>query len=664
MQWIWVYLVPLASLHHSCAEQDFFLLQDSNQTMRIDPWGRDSLRIRILVNGTQIRDDLPGALTTAPTSSRQDVEISQKQVKNGNIQATVSDNGLITFTRLDDNKVILKESARKLPNSTSAGNPPVTSESFASSSSEMIFGFGEHQKVGVLNYKGQSFNMEECIEYGHSHGGEICLPFIMGATDASVQYGLFWNMPNYGDVAFMNDAVTWSAHEAIQIDYFVTTRSSSGNASTAAGDVLSNYVDAVGHSPMLPWYASGYWHSKNRYSSQNDLLAAAREFRARNIPIQVIVIDYLHWVHMGDWSFDPKAWPDVDGMMRDLYDLDIRVMVSVWPFTTNGSSSFDAMQSKNYVVDNGTTGQGIPWPDGTCRGFCYLYDPTQDAARQYVWSRIKSGYYDHGIKIFWLDAAEPENIGGTPSMAHFNTASFEQAGMMFPYYHSKMIHEGMMSEGEVDSLILTRSAWAGMQRWGAAVWSGDTHSDFDTLRRSIAAGLNIQLSGIAWWTTDIGGYGGGNPNDAQFRELVVRWFQYGAFCPLFRQHGARSTEIWLYGNDSYDAILDTMHLRESMRPYIMEQMALVNQTGTPVNRPLWFNYPNDPNTWNINTEFMFGPDYLVAPVFTYQATNWTVYLPSGESWKHFFTGTVHKGGVNVTVPTPLNQFPLFERVQQ
>lgn len=285
----------------------------------------------------------------------------------------------------------------------------------------------------------------------------------------------------------------------------------------------------------------------------------------------------------------------------------------------------------------------------------------KDTARQYVWSQLKQGYYDYGIKVFWLDAAEPENIGGTPSTATFSVGSIEEVGMIFPLYHSQTIYEGMMSEGEKDVVILTRSAWAGMQRWGAAVWSGDTHSDFGTLQRSIAAGLNIQLSGIAWWTTDIGGYGGGNPNDAEFRELIVRWFQYGATCPLFRQHGARNTEPWLLGNESFSAVKDAMNLREKLRPYIMEQMKLVHATGTPVNRPLWFNYANDSNTWHINDEFMLGPDYLVAPVYVYQAKNRTVYLPSGETWVHYFTGDKYNGGSNVTVLTPLNQFPLFMR---
>ena len=159
--------------------------------------------------------------------------------------------------------------------------------------------------------------------------------------------------------------------------------------------------------------------------------------------------------------------------------------------------------------------------------------------------------------------------------------------MMFPYWHTQSLFDGLRSEGQDDVIMLTRSAWAGMQRFGAALWSGDTQSTFASLKVSVQAGLSVQLSGIAWWTTDIGGYSGGNPADPTFRELIVRWFQYGATCPLFRQHGARNTEPWGYGNESYAAIVKVINWRKSMEPYVLQQMATVNATGMPINRPLW-----------------------------------------------------------------------------
>ena len=232
--------------------------------------------------------------------------------------------------------------------------------------------------------------------------------------------------------------------------------------------------------------------------------------------------------------------------------------------------------------------------------------------------------------------------------------------MMYPYHHTRTIHDGLLSEGETETILLTRSAWAGMQRWGAALWSGDTSSHWGSLKVSVQAGLNTQMSGIAWWTTDIGGYSGGDPSDPTFRELIVRWFQYGMTCPLFRQHGARATEIWGYGNVSEAIIADTIKLRTQFEPYLMHLMEVVSQTGQPVNRPLFWDFPGDPTTWSIKTQFMWGPDYLVAPVTAMGAREWPVYLPKGATYKHYFNQKVYQGGQNVTVDAPLNQFPLFK----
>ena len=179
---------------------------------------------------------------------------------------------------------------------------------------------------------------------------------------------------------------------------------------------------------------------------------------------------------------------------------------------------------------------------------------------------------------------------------------------------------------------------------------------------SIQAGLNIQLSGIAWWTTDIGGCQGGNPNNTVFNELIVRWFQFGATCPLFRQHGARDTEPWLLSNTSYNLVVDIIKLRTSMRQYVLDQMKAVNQTGLPVNRPLFFEFPCDDGTWDIVDQYMFGTDYMVAPIYTYQARNRSVYFPKASTWQHYFTKKIYDGGQTVTVEAPLEHFPLFKRM--
>jgi alpha-D-xyloside xylohydrolase len=229
----------------------------------------------------------------------------------------------------------------------------------------------------------------------------------------------------------------------------------------------------------------------------------------------------------------------------------------------------------------------------------------------------------------------------------------------------------MQAAGEKDIFFLCRSAWAGSQRFGAAVWSGDIQSTFAALRSQVRAGLNMALSGIPWWTTDIGGFHNGDPSTPYFRELIVRWFQYGTFCPLFRLHGHRqpnindfngsANEVWSFGEEAYEIIRELMLLRERLRPYLMEQMKCAHESGIPPMRPLFFDFHQDQNTWEIEDEFMLGPDLLVAPVLEEGAQSRQVYLPSGSTWTDAWTGDSLKGGQWLTVAAPLQRIPLFLR---
>lgn len=290
---------------------------------------------------------------------------------------------------------------------------------------------------------------------------------------------------------------------------------------------------------------------------------------------------------------------------------------------------------------------------------------------------MNKGYYQNGISVYWLDADEPEQFDGHPHMS-YSIGPQEMVGMIFPYYHQQTFYNGLISMNRSDPIVLSRSAWAGSQKWGAAVWSGDIDSTWASLNIQVRAGLNMGLSGIVWWTTDIGGYQNANISDPVWQELVIRWFQWGAFCPLFRLHGYRvpadpnsetcgfsggPNEVWDFGATAFESISIVMKIREQIRPYIMTQMELASFNGTPVMRPLWFDFPNDPNVANIEDQFMFGPDYMVAPVLVYQARSRSVYFPNGATWVHWFTGELYQGGtLNSNFAAPLDSFPLFIRV--
>jgi alpha-D-xyloside xylohydrolase len=305
----------------------------------------------------------------------------------------------------------------------------------------------------------------------------------------------------------------------------------------------------------------------------------------------------------------------------------------------------------------------------------HYYDSTNPEARQFIWEQVREHYYRHGIKVWWLDACEPEMFPMDPDNLRFHLGNGLAVANAYPMLHERGFYEGMRQAGETAILNLCRSAWAGSQRYGAAVWSGDINSTFEAFQAQVRAGLNIGLSGIPWWTTDIGGFYGGDPESPAFRELVIRWFQYSTFCPLFRLHGDRlvvsqepnmlntggPNEAWSFGEEAYVIIKDLLFLRERLRPYILEQMHLAQQKGLPPMRPLFFDFPGDEACASIDDQFLFGPDLLVAPVLTEGARQREVYLPGGTSWADAWSGQTFTGGQHIVAEAPLERIPLYLR---
>lgn len=335
----------------------------------------------------------------------------------------------------------------------------------------------------------------------------------------------------------------------------------------------------------------------------------------------------------------------------------------------------------------GDAGEGVSAPlrPGVRTQFQFLgqnaiFDATNPAARQFLWGLIKQNYYDKGIKIFWLDEAEPELTVYDHDIYRYHIGSSKQIGNLYPMRYSQTFYDGMTAAGQENIINLVRTAWAGSQRYGALVWSGDIHSSFKVLAIQVRAGLNMAIAGIPWWTTDIGGFHGGNPADPSFRELMVRWFQYGAFSPVFRLHGDRQpfvpptgtrgggvcgsgsdNEVWSYGDEAYAIFKEFMQIRERLKPYIRGLMQAAHEQGTPPMRPLFYDFPQDPDAWNVEDQYMFGPDLLVAPVLAEGERTRSVYLPSGAQWTHVYSGDTYTGGQAIVVDAPLEQLPLFVR---
>jgi alpha-D-xyloside xylohydrolase len=300
------------------------------------------------------------------------------------------------------------------------------------------------------------------------------------------------------------------------------------------------------------------------------------------------------------------------------------------------------------------------------------YDATHPEARRFLWEKLCDNYYRLGIRAFWLDACEPEINPPQHENLRYHLGGGAEVGGLYPLLHQQGVYEGLKSAGEPEILTLCRSAWAGSQRYGACVWSGDIASTFDVLRAQVPAGLNMALSGIPWWNTDIGGFHDGDPAAPGFRELIVRWFQYGVFCPLFRLHGCRKgqgqgrisggpNEVWSFGDEAGAIIREQLFLRERLKPYLLAQMRVASEAGLPPLRPLFLEFPEDRNAGEVADEFLLGKDVLVAPVVHEGARQRAVYLPEGAAWTDAWTGAAHRGGQTLQADAPLERIPVFLR---
>jgi alpha-D-xyloside xylohydrolase len=640
------------------------------QTLRVEPWGPDAFRVRCAAG--PVRDDIPGALSARPENERPDTTASTTGTRmvNGQITAELNtepnDHGqaMLRFTRTATGEELLAEHPIHFwwpgPRLFSpAGNGYYRLEqAFASYPDERLYGLGQHTH-GALDQKGMVLDLVQ-------RNGEASIPFLLSSRG----YGLLWNSPAIGRVELAANGTRWVADSARQIDYWITAGS--------PAQILGRYADATGHAPVLPEWAAGFWQSKLRYRNQDELLEVAREYAKRDLPLAVIVVDYFHWTHLGDWKFDPADWPDPAALTSELRDLGVKLMVSVWPSVSPVSENFPRMRDQGLLIgaELGPLAQAT-WPD---KGISApvdvaFYDATNPRARRFVWEKVRDNYLrPYGIDVWWLDACEPELRPGFAANLRYHAGPGLEVGNLYPRENARTFCEGMAEEGEDGTVCLTRSAWAGIQKYGAALWSGDIRASFDSLTAQVRAGLNTAISGIPWWTSDIGGFHGGDPDDPWYRELIVRWYQFSAFCPLFRAHGNREprtpfgldqtggpNEPWSFGPDAFECISAMLTLRERLRPYIMAQMRAAHETGLPPMRPLFVDFPDDPRAWQAEDSYLFGPDLLVAPVTEYQVRRRAVYLPHGSRWTCAWTGEVFVGGQEITADAPLQQIPLFLR---
>ena len=354
----------------------------------------------------------------------------------------------------------------------------------------------------------------------------------------------------------------------------------------------------------------------------------------------------------------------------------VELMVSVWPTVEPESENYPEMLEKGYLI---RTERGVR-TGLDFQGPTIHIDVTNPDARDFLWQKLQQNYYQYGIRTFWLDEAEPEYARYDFDNYRYALGTDLEVGNCYPVQYSRAVFEGQQAAGQQNPVNLVRCTWAGGQRYGALVWSGDIASSFGSMRAQLAAGLSMGLAGIPWWTSDIGGFHGGDPRKESFRELFARWFAWGAFCPVMRLHGDRDpkqppmgttggaacasgadNEVWSYGERVYGICCKYLALREQLRDYLRDVMQQAHEKGTPVMRTLFYEFPQDNRCWQVEDEYLFGPDYLVAPVLEAGVTERRVYLPAGATWHNIDTGEDFAGGQTVTATAPWEILPVFRR---
>jgi alpha-D-xyloside xylohydrolase len=437
-----------------------------------------------------------------------------------------------------------------------------------------------------------------------------------------------------------NNETTFSSPNAKSLDYVVFYGKN-------ADDVIADYRNLSGNVPMLPLWAYGFWQCRERYTSGKQLVSTIEEFRKRNLPVDVIVQDWQYWGKNG-WGvpkFDTTNYPNPARFIKELHDLNAHFSISVWENLDKKSDVAKPYIEKNLYIPNS------PWID--------IYNPETQKTH---WNALNKNLFSLGVDSWWMDATEPENDALAGKQTYFGLGDFYR--LTYPLFVSKAVYDGQRKTNpEKRVAILTRSAFAGQQRYGTINWSGDIGSTWDTYRRQIVAGLNYNLSGMPYWTTDIGGFfrpGRSQYTDAKYHDILTRWFQWGAFNPIFRIHGYQSeTEPWNYGDTVENNMRKVMNLRYRLMPYIYSAAWQISKNGSTMMRPLVMDFSRDKKAIEQRYEYMFGKSFLVAPVTEPKVTEWDVYLPKSTAWFSFWTGKRFIGGQTIKAAAPEDKIPLF-----
>ena len=509
-------------------EEGALVFYHNGERTRIEAWGKDSLRVRSTMQGKftenpwALTEDIPHGEALIVVEEEDhwvgDGTIDKKEkatITNGRIQAVVNFAGIITFYR--DGQQILREYYRMYDGTLSresrclkvinrtwkgviGGSEYELNVKFESSDGEKIFGMGQYQQP-YLDLKGCTLELAR-------RNSQISVPFAV----SSLGYGFLWNNPAVGQVTFGKNYTEWVARSTKEMDYWIT-------AAQSPKEILQNYTAVTGRAGAFPEDRMGLWQCKLRYRTQDEVLTVARQYKAEGIHIDQIVIDFFHWTVQGDWKFDPVYWPDPKAMVDELHEMGIKVIVSIWPSVDRKSENFGPMMERGLLIRTERGAQQTY----DYQGDCVEIDAFNPETRKYIWEVCKKNYYDLGIDGFWLDNSEPDF--GVYDFEHYRYCEGPALSIsnLYPQMFSRAFYDEMKDVGRGPVVNLLRCAWAGSQKYGNVVWSGDVPSTFEAFEDQLQCGLNMGLAGIPWWTTDVGGFMTDDVNDPDFQQLLIRW---------------------------------------------------------------------------------------------------------------------------------------------
>ena len=708
------------SIKQAHADSNGVTFQTATGKMRIEICG-DRV-VHVVVSRTSELPSPKVPIVTQPCRANNvQVKVGQTETRLSTQAMTVTvdaASGAVSFLSRDGTPVLTepKQSGKAfdVPSVFETKTWPVQ-QTFLSPADESLYGLGQHQE-GIFNLRGVPIRL-------HQANTNISVPFLL----SSKGYGILWNNasltdfnpadqsiaidPNTGKGKFTTGAKgvfgfvltsdnrkqlelevdgqrvidiqnVWtptSASGAVDLEankeYQVSAHGGAGGVQLAVrapsdtttfrsevgqaidyyffygpelNRVIANYRLLTGEAPLFPKWAYGYWQCRERYHSQQEILDVAAEFRRRKIPVDVLVQDWQYWGKYG-WNamkFDEDQYPQPKEMLDKLHLENLHMMISVWSRSGEDTDVYKRMAAHSFLIPE------TPWTD--------FFNPD---AQTVFWSELKTGLFRDGMDGWWMDASEPEFdvLKDKPTFL----GNGDAVRNAYPLYVTKAIYEGQRATRDGKRVvILTRSAFAGQQRNAAASWSGDITANWATLRRQISAGLSFSMSGLPYWTTDVGGFF--RPDDQYtsdaYHELLIRWFQYGAFCPIFRVHGYKSNaEIWNYGTNVENVLTQYDELRYRLLPYIYSAAWGVTNRGETLMRALPLEFWSDPRARAISDQFLFGPALLINPVTTPGGTQRPLYLPAGSEWVDFWTGTRTSGGQTITADAPLDRIPIYAR---